>query len=71
MTSSSTNSTKTGKVVGFNLDNINRKRVGWHRFVFWGVLEKGVTLFSGGLLQTQGETVSLSHKYSTDRYTIN
>ena len=45
MTSSSTNSTKRGKVVGFNLDNINRKRGGWHRFIY----------FCGDLLQDVAE----------------
>ena len=37
MASSSTNSTKKGKVVGFTLDNIYEKRGGgWHRFFFLG-----------------------------------
>ena len=54
MTSSSTNSAKRGKVVGFTLDNINRKRGGWHQFFFffWGRSSwkrgGGVPLFSGG-----------------------
>ena len=52
MTSSSTNSTKRGKVVGFTLDNINRKRGGWHQFFFGGDPGKkgggGTPIFWGG-----------------------
>ena len=57
MASSSTNSTKRGKVVGFTLDNINEKKR--DRFFWGGLMEKkGTPIFlGGGGLETQGETM--------------
>ena len=57
MTSSSENSTKREKVVGFTLTSTEKG--GWHQFYLGGLLEKGGYPYFLGGLQTQGETMSI------------